>query len=136
MGHQFKKQKVGVTLALGQNIPPIRMDVNKMKQVLINVLMNACQAIEGQGEIAISSAWLASEKQVEIKVRDSGKGIESSIKAKIFDPFFTTKAAGHSTGLGLSVSYGIIQEHGGDISVESEPGKWTCFTVRLPFDKP
>jgi nitrogen-specific signal transduction histidine kinase len=134
MVHQFKKQEINVALELGDDLPLIHMDMNKMKQVLINLLMNACQAINGRGEIVVSSACLSHEKQVEIKVWDNGLGIDPAIRTKIFDPFFTTKASGESTGLGLSVSYGIIQDHGGEITVESEPGQWTCFTIRLPCD--
>ena len=135
LAHQFKKQKVRVTMHLSDEIPRINLDLNKIKQVLINLLMNACQAIESSGEVRISSEWLAVQKKAEIRIRDDGHGIVPSIKARIFDPFFTTKAAGQSTGLGLSVSYGIIQDHGGEITVESEPGQWTCFTVRLPADE-
>jgi two-component system, NtrC family, sensor kinase len=132
LAHQFKQRKVDVLLRLGEQIPPIHMDVNKMKQVLINLLMNASQAIEGRGEIIVSTSCRTAENQVEISVRDNGQGIDPVLKNKIFDPFFTTKATGQSTGLGLSVSYGIIEDHNGEITVESEPGQWTCFTIRLP----
>jgi two-component system, NtrC family, sensor kinase len=135
LAHQFKQQKVRVTMHLSEEIPRINLDLNKIKQVLINLLMNACQAIEDRGEVRISSEWLGVQKKAEIRIRDDGHGIVPSIRARIFDPFFTTKAAGQSTGLGLSVSYGIIQDHGGEITVESEPGQWTCFTVRLPADE-
>ncbi|MBR9979961.1 MAG: PAS domain-containing protein, partial [Desulfatitalea sp.] len=134
LSHQFKKQKVRIDLNLDDDLPRIAMDVNKMKQVLMNLLINACQAIDGQGEIAVATAWLASEKQVQVTIRDNGKGIEPGMRTKIFDPFFTTKATGDSTGLGLSVSYGIVQDHGGEITVESEPGQWTCFTIHLPME--
>jgi two-component system, NtrC family, sensor kinase len=132
LAHQFKQRKVEVLLRLDDQIPPIHMDVNKMKQVLINLLMNASQAIEGRGEIIVSTSCRATANQVEINVRDNGQGIDPALKSKIFDPFFTTKATGQSTGLGLSVSYGIIEDHNGEITVESEPGQWTCFTIRLP----
>jgi signal transduction histidine kinase len=133
LAHQFKKQQVAVTFNLDEALPQIYMDVNKVKQVLINLLMNACQAIEGKGQIVVSTACPEAEKMVEVKVWDNGQGIGPAIKNKIFDPFFTTKASGDSTGLGLSVSYGIVQDHGGEITVESEPGRGTCFTVRLPM---
>jgi signal transduction histidine kinase len=132
LAHQFNKQKIEVTLDLDEAVPAVPMDVNKMKQVLINLLMNAGQAMEGPGLIVVSTAWSASEKILEIKIRDNGKGIDPAIRNKIFDPFFSTKATGDSTGLGLSVSYGIIQEHGGDITVESDPGEGACFSIRMP----
>ena len=134
LSHQFKKQKVRVDLQLDEAVPHIVMDVNKIKQVLINLLINACQAMEGPGAITITTVWQADEKWVEVHIRDNGKGIAPAMKSKIFDPFFTTKATGQSTGLGLSVSYGIVQDHGGEITVESEPGQWTCFTIRLPLE--
>ena len=72
------------------------------------------------------------EGQVEIRVRDTGPGIPKDIQARLFEPFFTTKPAGKGTGLGLSVSYGILKDHKGDIIVDSEPGKGTCFILRIP----
>ena len=134
LDHQFKKQKVKVTLDLGEGLPQAHMDANKMKQVLINLLINAVQAMDGQGEITVSSRSLSETNQLEITVRDNGQGIDPAVKTKIFDPFFTTKATGQSTGLGLSVSYGIVEDHGGQITVESEPGQGSCFSVRLPLD--
>jgi signal transduction histidine kinase len=133
MGHQFKKDKVSLVLKLGDNIPSLQLDVNKIKQVLINLLINACQAVTGKGTITVTSRMIPEERQIEIQVRDTGIGISPSIKTKIFDPFFTTKKSGDSTGLGLSVSYGIIQDHDGEVTVESEPGQGTCFTIRLPL---
>ncbi len=134
MSHQFKKDKVSLVLNLDDNIPGLQLDSNKIKQVLINLLINACQAFNGEGTITVTSRVISENRQVEIQVRDNGIGISPSIKSKIFDPFFTTKKSGDSTGLGLSVSYGIIQDHDGEITVESEPGRWTCFTIRLPLN--
>jgi two-component system, NtrC family, sensor kinase len=133
MSHQFKKDKVSLILNLDDNIPSLQLDVNKIKQVLINLLINACQAVSGEGTITVTSRVMSEDRQIEIQVRDTGIGISPAIKTKIFDPFFTTKKSGDSTGLGLSVSYGIIQDHDGEITVESEPGRWTCFTIRFPL---
>jgi two-component system, NtrC family, sensor kinase len=133
MSHQFKKDKVSLILNLDENIPSLQLDVNKIKQVLINLLINACQAVSGEGKITVTSRVISEDRQIEIQVRDTGIGISPAIKTKIFDPFFTTKKSGDSTGLGLSVSYGIIQDHDGEITVESEPGRWTCFTIRFPL---
>ncbi|WP_443216060.1 ATP-binding protein [Pseudomonas sp. S9] len=101
-----------------------------MNQVLLNLLNNAVQAIEGFGQVVIKS-W-ADEDAVFISLQDSGKGMEAHVVARIFDPFFTTKPVGQGTGLGLSICFKIVQDHGGLIRVASEPGRGTRFLIRLP----
>ena len=113
-------------------MPLINLDADKIKQVFLNLLMNAQQAMEEQGEIRITTSFRESEGLEQVTVRDNGKGIPPNLLEKVFDPFFSTKAAGEGTGLGLSVSYGIIQEHQGEILVRSEPGQGTEFTILLP----
>jgi len=103
----------------------------KIKQVLLNLLVNAGQAITDTGSIAVSSK--VNEDRIEIRIKDSGQGIALDQLDKLFDPFYTTKKVGEGTGLGLSISYSIIvEEHQGDILVDSELGKGTCFTLVLP----
>ncbi|WP_415890542.1 sensor histidine kinase [Neptuniibacter sp. SY11_33] len=103
----------------------------KIKQVLLNLLVNAGQAITDSGSIVVSS--IVNEDRIEIRIKDSGQGIAQDQLDKLFDPFYTTKKVGEGTGLGLSISYGIIvEEHKGDILVDSELGKGTCFTLILP----
>jgi two-component system, NtrC family, sensor kinase len=111
----------------------ILLDEKKMRQVFINLLMNARHAVGTQGTITVSTELTADGRKVRIRVRDTGPGIEAKYQARIFDPFFTTKPTGQGTGLGLSVSYGIIKNHGGDIWVESTPGQGAVFTVVLPI---
>jgi signal transduction histidine kinase len=115
-----------------RHVPPMVMDEKKIKQVLINLLMNARHAVGNAGTIKVSTTYLSSSRRLEIKVRDTGYGIEPRHLRHIFDPFFTTKPTGEGTGLGLSVSYGIVQKHGGEIRVESKPGEGSTFTVMLP----
>lgn len=98
----------------------------------MNLIMNARHAVAQKGTIRISTKMDAEAKQVSIRLEDTGYGIEQKNLSKIFDPFFTTKPTGEGTGLGLSVSYGIIKDHGGDIWVESEPDQGASFTVILP----
>ncbi len=108
----------------------------------MNILVNAVQAIEKSGEIAIQTRliheteWRQDQNrgQVEIKIRDTGHGIPEKYLSRIFDPFFTTKEVGNGVGLGLSMSYDIIQKHNGQIKAESQVGKGTTFTVLLPVD--
>jgi len=112
-------------------LPKVHCNPGQINQVFMNLLLNAAQAIPGKGEIRIATRQNGAE--VEIEIRDSGKGIPESIRSKIFDPFFTTKAVGKGTGLGLSISYNIIQKHGGRILLESAEGKGSVFTVVLPL---
>jgi len=112
--------------------PPLLADEKKIKQVLINLVMNARHAVDQEGTISLSTRYDAARGEVVIAVADTGYGIEGKNLPHIFDPFFTTKPTGEGTGLGLSVSYGIIKNHGGDIEVESAPGNGTTFTIRLP----
>ena len=101
----------------------------------MNVLSNAAQAIENEGEIHIHTRALGTDK-VEVAIRDTGRGMNKNTLDKIFDPFFTTKGLGSGTGLGLSISYGVVQKHGGDILVSSEAGKGTEFKIILPVSGP
>lgn len=129
---QFLKQKIEISLHLDPELPDLFFDRDKVKQVFLNLFMNAAHAIDEEGAILVITSFDKPADRVLVTVEDDGQGIEAEVAAKIFDPFFTTKSLGSGTGLGLSVSYGIIQEHGGDICVDSEPGKWTRFTLSLP----
>lgn len=117
-----------------QTVPLIECYASQINQVLMNILSNAAQAIEGNGEvwISIKPELKGKEVWVNFTVKDSGKGIQPSDMDKIFDPFYSTKPVGKGTGLGLSISYGIIKKHGGEIYVESKLGKGAEFTVLLP----
>jgi PAS domain S-box-containing protein len=130
--HQFKLDNVTIETKLDASIPALCADGEKLKQVFMNLLMNAKQAMEGQGQIRISTAHHPSRNEVAVVVEDTGSGIPAEIIKKIFDPFFTTKATGEGTGLGLSVSYGIIKDHHGEIEVQSTPGKGSTFTITFP----
>lgn len=118
--------------AFDPDIGPLLLDEKKIKQVLINLIMNARHAVGAEGEITVKTHNDALTDAVIIQVIDNGDGIEKKNISRIFDPFFSTKPTGEGTGLGLSVSYGIIKNHGGHIDVESEPGKGSTFTVQLP----
>ncbi|MBW2107515.1 MAG: response regulator [Deltaproteobacteria bacterium] len=123
------KYKATVTKNLG-DLPPVKCLPQQLNQVFMNLLVNAAQAIKEKGEIAITTQ--AVNGYVEIKISDTGCGIPPENLNKVFDPFFTTKEVGSGTGLGLNVSYNIIKKHNGSIAVESQVGKGTTFTIRLP----
>ena len=126
-------------ISINMNVPEdieANIDPERIQQVLINFILNGMQAITGKGSITIN-AWKGMEGKVKMlycQVQDTGHGISKQDINKIFDPFFTTKDVGKGSGLGLSVSHSIIEQHGGRIDVESIPGK-TKFTVIFPLDE-
>jgi PAS domain S-box-containing protein len=130
--HHSHIEHVDIKKEYSPSVQPLMVDEKKIKQVLINLMMNAIHAVGDKGSIRISTDVSEAEGTLRVQVADSGYGIESRHLKKIFDPFFTTKTTGEGTGLGLSVSYGIVQDHGGHIQVESRPGEGSVFTVVLP----
>jgi len=112
-------------------LPPVRADANQLELAVLNLALNARDAMPGGGMLEVRTA--AQNGSVEIEVTDTGTGIPAEHLHRIFDPFFTTKASGRGTGLGLSVTYGIVREHSGSIEVESLPGKGTQFSLELPL---
>lgn len=109
----------------------VQGDVTQLKQVLINLILNAVHAMEGQPKPRLTISVSATAGAIWLRVRDNGSGIKPAVLARIFDPFFTTKGP-RGTGLGLSISSSIIRQHGGELSVESAPGVGTTFSIRLP----
>lgn len=124
------KYKAKVVKELGP-IPSIECFPHQLNQVFMNILVNAAQALEEQGTITIRT--LVKDNFIYITIQDTGSGIAPQNLQKIFDPFFTTKAVGKGTGLGLYIAYGIVEKHQGKISVQSEIGKGTTFTIQLPI---
>jgi signal transduction histidine kinase/CheY-like chemotaxis protein len=131
--HQISLQNVRLVKGYDLALPAIMADPNQLQQVFINIMLNAYQAMPDGGTLHITTKTVGSELQVIFA--DTGTGIPPENIQNIFDPFFTTKEVGEGTGLGLSVSYGIIKAHGGDIEVESQVGKGTTFVIKLPLDK-
>jgi two-component system NtrC family sensor kinase len=124
------RKGIELKMDLAENLPPVWGSEMGIDQVVYNILYNAYQATDAKGTVSLRTS-LNYEGRIEIKIADNGQGISSEIMKRIFEPFFTTKEVGQGTGLGLSLSYGIIQEFGGTINVDSEPGKGTLFTVTL-----
>ncbi len=124
---------LNITIKLGLNdLPLINIDPSQIQQVLINIIMNGVEAMEGSGELKIESKLSEDNKFICILISDTGPGIKPEYHKKIFEPFFTTKEATHGVGLGLSISKRIIEDHNGTIEVKSEPGKGTTFIIKLP----
>jgi PAS domain S-box-containing protein len=126
-------KKVNFKTDLDENLPVIEIIPDQLLQVFVNILLNALDAIEGNGTIDVKSYH--DNDYIYIDITDDGTGIEERVVDKIFDPFFTTKEVGKGTGLGLSVSYGIIKKFNGDILIDSELNKGTTFTIKLPINK-
>ena len=133
VSHQFELDKITLETGLDPHLPTLVADGEKIKQVFMNLLMNARQAIQRSGGISVATWADPAEKCIRISITDTGCGIPDEVMDKIFDPFFTTKPVGEGTGLGLSVSYGIIQDHNGRIEAHSEVGRGSTFTVVLPL---
>ncbi|MEJ2727634.1 MAG: HAMP domain-containing sensor histidine kinase [Deltaproteobacteria bacterium] len=129
--NQISVNNIKLRVDLASDLPVIRGNRQALQQVFINLLTNAVHAMSSGGELLVS-AVRGSDRKIVIMVRDTGSGISEEHLPYIFDPFFTTKKVGTGTGLGLSVSYGIIKKHGGIITVDSSPGKGSTFTIVLP----
>jgi len=129
-GYQVRLERVERCVEVPENLPKIRGNQNQLQEVLLNLILNACQAMGEKGGQLKLFANASNGSQVELKVSDNGPGIPTGKLMKIFDPFYTTKATG--TGLGLFVSQRIVKLHGGSIDVDSTEGRGTTFTIRLP----
>jgi two-component system NtrC family sensor kinase len=132
VGSQSLFFNVAVVMDLDPDLPRIMADRSQMQQVFMNLFVNAAQAMQEEGRITVKSGYSRQDGHVVVTVSDTGHGIDKQHIARIFDPFFTTKEDGRGTGLGLSIAYGIVTQHGGTITVDSEPGKGTTFSMRFP----
>ncbi len=133
VNHQLGMRKVNVESNLFDGEIPIIGEANQLEQVLLNLFMNAGDAMEGNGGGTLTVTSDRLDGACVITSSDTGCGIPDDVKKKIFNPFFTTKPVGKGTGLGLSVSYGIIKEHKGDVTVDSVVGKGTTFKITIPL---
>lgn len=126
-------RRAKVKLELNGTIPRVKGNFQRLEQVLVNILINASQAIDKKiGAITVRTAYLEKEREDLLSISDDGKGIDEKTIKQIFDPFFTTKRNQGGTGLGLSIAYGIIKEHKGRIEVESKVGQGTTFSIHIP----
>jgi signal transduction histidine kinase/NAD-dependent dihydropyrimidine dehydrogenase PreA subunit len=131
----LKIQGAGVVVRceVAENLPIIHLDAEQIRQMLTNLVQNGLDAVNGSGEVVVSAELAASEDWAVIRVRDTGNGMPQEVLSQLFTPFFTTKQLGKGTGMGLSIVYGVVKMHSGDISVDSAVGKGTSFHIRLPL---
>jgi signal transduction histidine kinase len=134
--YHLRARQIRVVKDLDPHLPMTLLDFNQMEQVLINLLNNAEQAMtEARRGQTVTLTTRTVEGRIELRVSDDGPGIPPEIQERIFEPFFTTKKEGSGTGLGLSLCYGIVEEHGGKIRIESRPGEGATFVVDLPISE-
>ncbi len=130
LDHQMKQSRITLEPCLDPSVPKVYGNNGKLQQVLVNLFLNARDAMPTGGKLKVQTA--RNDTMVVVDITDTGVGISEEDIKRIYDPFFTTKGTGKGTGLGLAVTYGIIQEHGGRIFVDRSPGAGTHFRLKLP----
>jgi two-component system NtrC family sensor kinase len=126
-------QNIEIDSDIDIDLPPVVADPSQLERVFANLMVNAAEAMNGCGKLTLITRKDRLKQAIEVLISDTGHGIAEEDLKRIFDPFYTTKEVGKGTGLGLAISYGITMEHGGELSVESEVGRGTTFTMRLPI---
>jgi two-component system, NtrC family, sensor kinase len=130
--HQLAMSGVKIDTVLGEALPQVKANSNQLRQVLLNLLLNAGQAMETSATKRITVATARTDHGLDVRIADTGPGMSDDVQSRLFRPFFTTKRRGDGTGLGLSVSRSIVEAHGGTIRVESQPGRGATFIITLP----
>jgi two-component system NtrC family sensor kinase len=131
--HKLEMQNIVFEEKLAEHLPPVLCDANQIQQVILVLLVNASEAMAKGGKLEVRTGFDSNTEQGVVWVKDSGGGIPPDVMPRIFDPFFTTKEDQNRTGLGLAVAHSIVEQHGGEITVRSEPGLGTEFQVGLPM---
>lgn len=128
-------QNIKIEKDLAPSLPPVFADIQQLSHVFMNIILNAADAMEGNGTLNVKTYLLSDKDKICIEIADNGPGIEQDILFRIFEPFYTTKQEGKGTGLGLSMTYSIVEDHGGSIRVESKKGEGAVFIIELPVKK-
>ena len=134
LGFKLREKNIEVIKKFCNDMPDVPAFVGELNQVWTNLIDNAIFAMDKNGTLTIQST--CDDKNITVAIIDNGGGISKDIMSRIFDPFFTTKKVGQGTGLGLSIAYGLIQKHHGNITVKSEVGRGTTFTIQIPIEQP
>ncbi|HVX66034.1 MAG TPA: ATP-binding protein, partial [Bryobacteraceae bacterium] len=135
ISHKLKLSDVALTLQLDENLPPLECDASQIQQVVLNLMLNGAEASQGKPgrRVEVRTRYDAEARSLVLSVSDNGEGISEANLPKIFDPFFTTKPEGKGVGLGLAVVYGIVEAHGGDVTIATRAGEGTTMNVILPL---
>jgi two-component system NtrC family sensor kinase len=133
MRMKVKDSQVCLGAEIQPDLPEASVDADQIRQMLVNLIQNGIDAIDTTGKVVTSARKPEDQECLEIQVRDTGRGMSPEVLSEIFTPFFTTKQLGKGTGMGLSIVYGVVKMHSGEISADSEVGKGTTFSVRLPL---
>ena len=126
-------QNIEIEKKLTDDLPPVQADIQQLNHLFMNIVLNAAQAMSGHGRLKIETYKIAGRDRLGVEISDSGPGIPKDVIAHIFDPFYTTKEEGEGTGLGLSLAYGIVKNHGGSITARNHPAGGAVFTTELPI---
>jgi PAS domain S-box-containing protein len=126
-------QNITVEKRFGENLPPVQADIQQLNHLFMNIVLNAAQAMEGKGRLQLKTYRHPTGEQVVVEISDTGPGIAADVLPHVFEPFYTTKEEGQGTGLGLSLAYGIVENHEGHITVDNKPEGGAVFTIRLPI---
>jgi signal transduction histidine kinase len=126
-------QNIEIEKNFSDDLPPVQADIQQLNHLFMNIILNAAQAMSGKGKLMLKTRVSATANTVEIEISDTGPGIPPDVLPQIFDPFFTTKEEGQGTGLGLSLAYGIVENHGGKISARNRPEGGAVFMISLPI---
>ncbi len=129
-------QNIEIMRQLDDGIPPVRGDSQQLNHLFMNIILNAAQAMQGSGKLTVSTKRGPNDNRAHIAIADTGPGIPPDVMPQIFDPFFTTKEEGEGTGIGLSLVYGIVENHGGTIRAVNREPNGTCFFIELPLSTP
>jgi PAS domain S-box-containing protein len=133
-GHMILRN-VNIVQNLENNLPVLWGHRSKLEQVFLNLIINAAEAMGGEGRLDLATHWDQDSGEIMLSVADSGPGIPEEVARRVFEPFYTTKPRGRGTGLGLAISHGIITQHGGRVELDSRPGQGATFTIHLPIDE-
>jgi len=128
-------QNIDIIKSFDEGLPKVPVDIQQINHVLMNIILNAAQAMDGDGKLETETMFDSRNGKIRIRISDTGPGMTDIVLRQIFDPFFTTKEEGKGTGLGLSMVYGIIEDHGGNITAESKLGEGTSFIIELPLNR-
>lgn len=133
--NQVLLQNINIEKDLDSSLPYVLADTQQLNHLFMNIIINAVQAMEGKGKLEVKSYRLPDGNKIRIEISDTGQGIPEEILPRIFEPFFTTKEEGEGTGLGLSLVYNIVENHGGNIKARSNPGEGSTFIIELPVTR-